>query len=58
MSARTIPAVVVLTCNRCGKSGERYAPGPFCNGGMHARNVQVWGRGWGHPPRLRLLPRL
>ena len=36
----------IIKCDRCGKSGELYINGAFRNGGIHAKNVENWGRGY------------
>lgn len=44
MASRTTTTTTVI-CDRCGASGERYAPGPFCVGGEKLTR-DVWGRGY------------
>lgn len=46
MTAKTIPAKVILVCDRCNAEGMRGEEGSFHYGGMHARKVEEWSRSY------------
>jgi hypothetical protein len=44
MSQKTIPAKTIITCDRCGKTGEKGGEGAFYHGGIHIRKADWWMR--------------
>lgn len=46
MSTKVNPAIEVVTCDRCGDTGERDRSGAFANGGVHIRRAECWSRGY------------
>lgn len=45
MSLKVIPSRTIIICDRCGQGDER-GKGPFENGGLHAKEVHTWSKGY------------
>lgn len=45
MSSEIVPVRTIYICDRCKAEGERGKSGAFEYGGIHAKEVEHWGRG-------------